>query len=108
MPITTYTKEKVIRKNGVDAILTTGTKIAEITVSGDTQEIFAPDVTPIEVTAAQYEALSSADKMNPQVVYFVKDVPDVSVWIGTQEEYDALPNSLKNYPRYLFCIKGRA
>lgn len=108
MPITTYTKEKVIRKNGVDAILTTGTKIAEITVSGDTQEIFAPDVTPIELTAADYAGLTSAEKMDPQVVYFVKDIPDVSIWIGTQEEYDALPNSLKNYPRYLFCIKGRA
>ena len=76
MPITTYTKEKVIRKNGVDAILTTGTKIAEITVSGDTQEIFAPDVTPIELTAADYAGLTSAEKMDPQVVYFVKDIPD--------------------------------
>ena len=100
------TKEKVIRKNGVSALLNEGTKIAEITVSGETQELFAPDVTPIEVTSAEYEELSYAEKMDPQVVYFVKDIDDVSIWIGTQQEYEALPLSLRNKPKFLFVIKG--
>lgn len=99
------TKEILIRNNSVIPILNSGTKIAEIRSEGAaTKSLFAPGAGQVELTQAQYDALTPEEKAS-DTIYFIKDIQDVSVWIGTELEYEALPPSMKANPTYLFVIK---
>ena len=98
-------KEILIRNNSVVPTLQSGTKIAEIRSEGAaTKSLYAPGTTQVELTQAQYDALTPAQKAS-DTIYFITDIQDVSVWIGTELEYAALPASLKSRPSYLFVIR---
>ena len=61
----------------VDPIITSGTKIADITVDGDTSSLYAPERS---LTYAEYMALSTAEKNNG-TTYYITDMDNGSVKI---------------------------
>ena len=63
----------------VDPAITSGTKIADITVDGDTSSLYAPERS---LTYAEYMALSTAEKNNG-TTYYITDMDNGSVRIFT-------------------------
>lgn len=62
----------------ITPILSSGTKIAEFDVDGVGGELFAPNgggsgLTPVELTKAEYDALTTEQKNDPTKQYFVTD-----------------------------------
>ena len=87
----------------------TGFKIGEITSpNGATSDVKIPNPEVVELTQAQYNALP-ATKGWDGVAYFVTDVPDIKIWLGTYDQYIALPlaDRRKDYILY-FIIPANA
>lgn len=93
-----------ISATAITPTLQSGTKIANLDLGGLNYNLYAPTPAVRELTKAQYEALSYDEKMN-NTAYFIKDVPDIKVWIGTEEEYQALTTAEKMDPSVLYCIR---
>lgn len=81
-----------------------GFKIADIVLDGVSTDLRSPNPQVLEMTKAQYDALSFAQKNNG-TAYFIKDEPDIKIWIGTLAEYQALSSATKMKPEILFFIK---
>lgn len=89
----------------VTPTLNTGFKIGSVTnKDGVTQDIYAPNPHIVETTQEQYNALPYYEKVNG-TAYFITDIPDIQVWIGTETEYAALPAATKMKDNILFCIR---
>lgn len=89
----------------VTPILNQGAKIATITnANGLASDLYSPNTQVVEMTQAQYDALPYADKVNG-TAYFITDIPDIQVWIGTESEYNNLPLATKSKNNILFFIR---
>ena len=82
-----------------------GFKIGEITSpNGTVSDVKVPDPDIVEMTQAQYDALDPTVRANNHTAYFITDIPDVKVWIGSLVEYQALPLALRMKNDHLFFI----
>ena len=89
----------------VTPILNRGAKIATVTnPNGISSDLYSPNTQITEMTQAQYDALPYADKVNG-TAYFITDIPDIQVWIGTEIEYNNLPLATKSKNNILFFIR---
>lgn len=82
---------------------TTPTKIAEIFNGTTTTDLYAPQPDIVELTSAQYDALPIT-KNSDNKAYFVTDIPDIKVWLGTFADYMALPLAFRKKNDYLFFV----
>lgn len=81
-----------------------GVKIGEITrANGSTVNVTTPSAEIVELTQSEYDALPSSKNYN-NITYFIKDVDDIIIWMGTYDEYDALPLAQKKKDNYLYFI----
>lgn len=88
----------------VTPTLNQGYKIATIGSSSGNADLYAPNPNIVELTQAQYNALPYEQKVNG-TAYFITDIPEVRIWIGTTSEYTELPAATKMKDNILFCIK---
>ena len=83
--------------------LQTGTKVADINFNGSSTNLYVPNPQVREMTQAQYDALPVGDKVN-NTAYFITDIPDIRIWMGTYDAYMALPRAERLKDNYLFFI----
>ena len=85
--------------------LQTGTKVADIGFNGVTTDLYVPNPQVREMTQAQYDALDFNTKHN-NTAYFITDVPNIKIWIGTATEYQQLTLAEKMKDDVLYCIRS--
>ena len=83
----------------------TGTKVADIGFNGVTTDLYVPNPQVREMTQAQYNALDYNAKHN-NTAYFITDIPDIKIWIGTAAQYQALTLAEKMKDDILYCIRS--
>ena len=89
----------------VTPILNQGYKIASTTgPNGVSADLYAPNPNIVQKTQAEYDALPYNEKING-TAYFITDIPDIKVWIGTETEYNNLPLATKSKNNILFFIR---
>lgn len=89
----------------ITPILNQGVKIATATnENGVSSDLYSPNTMVVEMTQAQYDALSYLDKVNGNA-YFITDRPEIRIWIGTESEYQLLPLATRLKDNILFCIR---
>lgn len=81
-----------------------GVSIGTVTnPDGTTFNVKVPNPTVVELTQAEYDILPSSKNVD-NVAYFVKDMPDIKIWLGTLLDYESLPLAYKMKNDYLFFI----
>ena len=82
-----------------------GFKVGTLTnPDGTTADVKVPDPDIVELTQAQYDALDPSAKASNHTAYFVTDIPDIKLWLGTLLEYEALPLAYRMKNDYIFFI----